>query len=200
MTLNRRHFGTNGQSLNGKHEGHRDGSEKTGRSQAHSPRRYISWASTLFLSLYTWEQWRGNTEASEKENTLKASMGVKEQRWPVMAIRVDRRSNTGGSLLWILPSRNDSPTHWVPYPVSHGRTQPDPQTYRSLYTRLANFHAARHVHAMQMCCLTCKHTTAFMQLEEKRVGCASGWLNCTRVFVTLCSTFCINRIRKAILG
>lgn len=127
----------------------------------------------------TWthqEQWRGTTEASGKENTLKASMGVKgaEQRmtW-VMEMRADRRSNTGGSLLRTLLNRNDSPTHWLQYPLSHERTQLDPHTH--IHTRLANSHAPWHVHTMhvmQMRFLPYKHTTAFLHLqleEEDRV-------------------------------
>lgn len=109
--------------------------EHTSPQPTHPPQAiHISSASPLF-SPHTWthqEQWRGNTEASEKENTLKASMGVKgaQQRmtW-VMETRVDRRSNTGGSLLRILLNRNDSPTHWLQYPVSHERTQLDPHTH-----------------------------------------------------------------------
>lgn len=156
-----------------------DGGEKAGTHQptahASSPGHPHLLSLPSVFSPHTWthqEQWRGNTEASEKENTLKASMGVKEAQqrmtW-VMEIRVDRRSNTGGSLLWILLNRNDSPTYWLQYPVSHERTQLDPHTH--IHTRLANSHAPWHVHTMhvmQMHCLPCKRTTVFLhlQLEE----------------------------------
>lgn len=119
ILLNRLEFSANnGRML----KGHQDGSEKTGTPCAHA------------VSSYTWtrlEQWRGNAEASEKENTLKASMGVKgaERRmtW-VMETRGDRRSNTGGSPKppqheWLshtlAPLSSESGTH----------TQLDPHTY-----------------------------------------------------------------------
>lgn len=79
-----------------------------------------------------------------------------------MEIRVDRRSNTGGSLLPILLNRNDSPKHWVQYPVSHERTQLTHIQWR-LHTRAGLIlMPPRHVHTthlMQIHCLTYKHTT-----------------------------------------
>lgn len=137
----------------------------------------ISWASPLVFFFPTHGPIRSNggeaRKQAKRKNTLKASLGVKgaEQRMnSVMEMRVDRRSNTGGSLLRILLNRNASPTHWLQYPVSHEHTQLDPHTH--IHTRLANSHAPRHVHtmhAMQMCCLPCTHTTVFlyMQLEEE---------------------------------
>lgn len=171
--------------------------EHTSPQPTHPPQAiHISSASPLFFSPHTWthqEQWRGNTEASEKENTLKASMGVKgaQQRmtW-VMETRVDRRSNTGGSLLRILLNRNDSPTHWLQYPVSHERTQLDPHTHTHTHAWLILM-PPRHVHTMrvmQMRCLPCKRTTVFLYLQlEGKLGCA--WQREEIAHVWICRTF-----------
>lgn len=160
---------------------HQDGSEKPGTPQPTAPTstpghsHLLSLPSGFFFPTHGPIRSNGGEarKQAKRKNTLKASLGVKgaEQRMnSVMEMRVDRRSNTGGSLLRILLNRNASPTHWLQYPVSHEHTQLDPHTH--IHTRLANSHAPRHVHtmhAMQMCCLPCTHTTVFlyMQLEEE---------------------------------
>lgn len=167
-------------------------SEKTGRPQPTAPTSTPGLSHLLSLPFfggffsYTCiheEKWRGNTEASEKENTLKASMGVKgsEQRMTsVMEIRVGRRSNTGGSLLWILLNGTDSPTHWVQYPASHEHTQLDPHTHASLIlmpTPPTRAHNACHANVLlPIQTQLCSYTYSW---RKKTWMCMTEWGNRT---------------------
>lgn len=119
--------------------------------------------------------------------------GAEERRWALMEIRVDRRSNTGGSLLPIPLNRNDPPTHWLQYPLSHEHTQPDPRTHTeaSTHTRRANSHAPRHVHT------SCK----FIAWHIKHTTVSDVLLRVATVHVCkFMKHLCNNHNRRAILG
>lgn len=103
---------------------------------------------TLWRHHWEWrERSRGWTRWWKWELTGGVTLGApcSESSWTGMPL-----PHTGSSIQWVMNTRNWTLTH----------------------TRLANSHAPRHVHtmhAMQMCCLPCTHTTVFlyMQLEEE---------------------------------